>query len=109
MFWYYILVAAFALVAFLCVKEWKRTNRSRLALRLVASLSAVLSIVILSYPDKKEPQQRQSSKVIVLTGGFNTDTLIRLLQKNKMDTRSRRFFFTTRKRFGVCAWKWIYK
>jgi len=83
MFWYYILVAAFALVAFLCVKEWKRTNRSRLALRLVASLSAVLSIVILSYPDKKEPQQRQSSKVIVLTGGFNTDTLIRFLQTNK--------------------------
>ena len=83
MFWYCILVAAFALVAFLSVKEWKRTNRSRLALRLVASLSAVLSIVILSYPDKKEPQQRQSSKVIVLTGGFNTDTLIRLLQTNK--------------------------
>jgi len=89
MFWYCILVAAFALVAFLSVKEWKRTNRSRLALRLVASLSAVLSIVILSYPDKKEPQQRQSSKVIVLTGGFNTDTLIRLLKQIKAHLFSR--------------------
>ena len=48
--WNYLLAAAGALLAFLLYHEWKRKNRARVYVRLIASLLSVASLVLMAYP-----------------------------------------------------------
>ncbi|MEJ8804412.1 hypothetical protein [Pontibacter sp. H249] len=59
---------------------WRRPNRQRLALRLVASVVAGISLVLLVFPPVTE-QAINPSAAILLTEGYNQDTLEAILKK----------------------------
>ncbi|MEJ8758380.1 hypothetical protein WG947_15310 [Pontibacter sp. H259] len=61
---------------------WRRPNRQRLAWRLLASIVAGISFVLIVFP----PTIKQSvnlSAAILLTEGYNTDTLDKLLRQQE--------------------------
>jgi len=72
------------LLAFLCWKEWRRLNRSRLILRLAASLLAVVSLACLALPltTKIKATNRKEKKAVLLTEGFDKDSVNSFLLKN---------------------------
>src|SRR5258706_4863603 len=84
--WYFILAASFVLLVYLFWKEWKRRNKSRLILRLSATLIAVISLLILAYPTNEEENNQSPGKVIVLTDGFIADNLENFLQNKNANT-----------------------
>jgi len=84
--WYYILTASSVLMVFLFRKEWKRRNKSRLILRLSASLIAVISILLLAHPGNEEENNQSTGKIIVLTDGFIADSLENFLQNKNANT-----------------------
>nr|WP_262914516.1 hypothetical protein [Pontibacter vulgaris] len=59
---------------------WRRPNRQRLAWRLVASAVAVISLMLLVFPPTYQ-QSINPATAILLTDGYNSDTLNTLLQK----------------------------
>jgi hypothetical protein len=84
--WYFILAASFGLLSFLFWKEWKRRNKSRLLIRLSASLIAVISLLLSAYPTHEKENSQSTGKVIVLTGGFIADSLKNFLQNKNAGT-----------------------
>jgi len=77
--WYYILIAALLLLVFVCRKEWKRRNRKRLLIRLLASVFAIVSLLSLSHRSKETINIGSNSKIILLTDGFSRDSINNLL------------------------------
>nr|WP_255488024.1 hypothetical protein [Pontibacter sp. KCTC 32443] len=61
---------------------WRRPNRQRLWLRLVASAIAGISLVLIVFPPATK-QAINPSAAILLSGGYNPDTLANLLNQNE--------------------------
>ena len=61
---------------------WRRPNRQRLALRLVASVVAGISLTLLVFPPTTQ-QAINPSTAILLTEGYNQDTIEALLQQQE--------------------------
>ena len=78
------IILCLLLLAFLCWKEWRRLNRSRLILRLAASLLAVVSLACLALPltTKIKATNRKEKKAVLLTEGFDKDSVNSFLLKN---------------------------
>jgi hypothetical protein len=70
-----MLMVSCLLLFFLFYKEWKRKNRDRLGLRLLASGLAVGSLLFAAFPYTTGKDGGSLNKVIVLTDGFNRDSL----------------------------------
>lgn len=86
--WNYInIVLCILLLAFLCWNELRRTNRSRLVLRIVASVLAVASIAFLILPLNQTIKENKvlGTDVVLLTEGFSEDSLS-LFLKGKTGT-----------------------
>ncbi|MCC9167351.1 hypothetical protein [Pontibacter harenae] len=75
------LVAA-AVILLLVWLAWRRPNRQRLVWRVVASIVAGISIVLLLFPPTFQKAIDPTS-AILLTEGFDTDTLEALLQQQE--------------------------
>jgi len=76
------LLAAFSgvLLVFLLYKEWKRPMRLRLAARLLATVLLVTSLYLMTWP--VTDQQAVNSKQVLLTPGFNEDSVANWINKN---------------------------
>lgn len=82
---YIVIVLSFLLLVFTSWKEWKRSNRSRMVLRLFASFFAVISFACLALPITRTVKVSgiQEKQVVLLTDGFNKDSVNRFLKENK--------------------------
>ena len=81
--WYYLLAAACLLLLFLFYREWTRKQRSRLYGRLVASLLAVVCLVLLAYPNEENSEGSFPEKIVLLTDGFIKDSVSLFILQNK--------------------------
>ncbi|MES1222610.1 MAG: hypothetical protein ABUT20_44355, partial [Bacteroidota bacterium] len=81
--WYYMVVISLLLVAFLSWKEWKRKNKAMLLQRLLASLLAVISLLVMTYPYKPTTTNDSLKSVAIVTDGLITDSLTYFLQGKK--------------------------
>ena len=79
--WYYLLVVACLLAAFLLYKEWTRNKKSFLYGRLLASLLAVGSLLFMAYPVAEDAAAEK--KIVLLTSGFVRDSVTTFLKNNK--------------------------
>ncbi|WP_299818011.1 hypothetical protein [uncultured Pontibacter sp.] len=73
---------AIPVVLLLLWLAWRRPNRQRLALRLLASVVAGVSMVMLVFPPSTQ-QAINPSAAILLTQGYNQDTLEALLARQE--------------------------
>ncbi len=83
--WNYIMIIlCLLLLAFTCLKEWQRLNRSRLVFRLLASFFAVASFACMALPltRKITAVNVQQKQVVLLTEGFNKDSVNSFLHKH---------------------------
>jgi len=69
-----IYVGAFPVALLLLWLAWKRPNRGRLFLRLLASVDAVLSLVFLALPPHRTVSITPT-EAILLTSGYHPDTM----------------------------------
>lgn len=76
----FTLLLAIPVVLLLLWLAWRRPNRQRLAWRLLASAVAGICLVLLVFPPATQ-QAITPSTAILLTEGYNADTLQRLLQQ----------------------------
>lgn len=75
-----IVVAGLAVIV-LMVAEWRRTRKARLGWRLLATLVALASLLVLALPLRMPATTaQQADKVLVLTEGFDADTVQALYQ-----------------------------
>ena len=73
---YIIILSALIFLTFLLFKEWKRENSSRLWMRMIGSVIAVISLVLLLVPVKYEVEKKDSiNELVILTEGVNLDSL----------------------------------
>ncbi|HEX8462312.1 MAG TPA: hypothetical protein VF623_12815, partial [Segetibacter sp.] len=81
---YIIILVSILLVSFLLWQETKRQNRQRLSWRVLASIIAVTSLACLALPVSYNKTQDfdASKKIVVLTPGFNEDSLSAFLTKS---------------------------
>ena len=81
---YTIIIACLLLAAFLVWKEVQRSNRSRLWLRIIASVIAVASLVFLAIPLHYNTTENSAIKeAVLLTEGYNKDSVDAFLKQNK--------------------------
>ncbi|MEO5893560.1 MAG: hypothetical protein ABIQ31_25120 [Ferruginibacter sp.] len=88
--WNYIVIGlCLLLLAFIFRKEIKRKNRRRLAARLTASLFAVASLACLALPISitKKNTDSPNKKAVLLTEGYNKDSLENFIKTNKEQVR----------------------
>ncbi|MEO5683376.1 MAG: hypothetical protein ABIQ88_12085 [Chitinophagaceae bacterium] len=78
--WHYLAVAASLLLLWLLYKEWKREKRSRLYGRLLASVLAVTSLLLMAYPHEQINNGPALKKLVVLTNGFVKDSVNKFMQ-----------------------------
>lgn len=73
----FAIAASVLLLFFLCWKEIRRPNKSRLVWRLLASFVAVFSLVFLAVPPSFKGKKSivSSNEILLLTDGFNKDSL----------------------------------
>lgn len=74
---YVIILISLLLVIFLIIKETRRKNRRLLAWRLTCSIMAVLALAFIALPPsyKKDVKQSSQRDLVLLTEGFNKDSL----------------------------------
>lgn len=77
---YYTWLLAIPIILVLLWLAWRRPNRQRLGWRLVASMVAGISLVLLVFPPVTQ-QAINPSAAILLTEGYNPDTLKALQQQ----------------------------
>lgn len=78
----YVLAACFLLLCLLAYQEVKRANKHWLIARLTATLLAVVTLALMAIPITANYESRQhNSTLILLTPGFNADSLDHLPQK----------------------------
>ena len=71
-----VFIIASVFICFLLLKEWKRNDKSRLYARLIASIAAVIALVLLILPLKYSVNhQYANQQIILLTAGFNKDSI----------------------------------
>lgn len=80
---YCIIAACLLLAAFLVLKEVKRANKTRLAWRIAASLLAAASLIFLAIPVYYNATDVAVNKVVLLTDGYNKDSVDHFLKQNK--------------------------
>lgn len=79
---YYTWLIAIPIILVLLWLAWRRPNRQRLGWRLAASVVAGISLVLLVFPPVTQ-QAINPSAAILLTEGYNPDTLEALLQREE--------------------------
>ena len=77
-----MVVAACLLLIFLLYKEWTRKKRSFLYGRLLASLLAVGSLLLMAWP-AREDKVDTIKKLVLLTDSFVKDSVDNFLKNNK--------------------------
>jgi len=71
-----VLIIAAIFICFLLFKEWKRADKSRLYVRLAASLFAVIALVLLIVPFKYSVnRQNNTHQLLLLTAGISEDSI----------------------------------
>ena len=81
-----VLVVCLLLLSFLLWKEWRRQNKAWLSVRVVCSVLAVTGLACLALPisiTKKQTVDRKA--VVLLTAGYNSDTLQQVLKQENID------------------------
>lgn len=87
--WKYIAVPlCFFLLIFLLAKEAKRKNKSGFAMRIFATVAVVVSLSCLAFPIfyTEKVATTNSNEVIVLTDGYDTDSVLTFLSKHESKT-----------------------
>lgn len=71
------MIVCILLAAFAVWKEYARVNKSRLVLRMIAALLAVLALACVALPltYQRDIVKQDKNEVILLTQGYNTDSL----------------------------------
>lgn len=85
MYWIIIVISVcFLLLIFLLWKEVKRPNRIMLAARIFATIIAVLCLACIELPVsiRRQLQIRNNEVAIILTKGFNSDSVQRVLKSS---------------------------
>lgn len=77
-----VIVVGLAVAAMLCYKESRRANRARLALRIVMSLIAVLSLSCMALQLKYKTGETTQHEIVIKTTGADEDS-IRLFLRQK--------------------------
>jgi hypothetical protein len=74
----YIFIALGILLCFILFKEIKRTKKSNLSLRLIASLLAIMALFFIFSPIKfnRKISKNQANSAILLTKGYHKDSLV---------------------------------
>ena len=81
---YSIIAACLSLAIFLVWKEVKRTNKSRLWLRIIASVFSILSLIFLAIPIEYNANETyNNNEAALLTDGYNKDSVDAFLKQNK--------------------------
>ncbi len=80
--WYYFVAIACIIAVFLFYKEWTRKKRTYLFGRLLATLLAIVSLLLLAYPYAGN-NETAANKLLLLTNGFIKDSVEIFLQQNK--------------------------
>lgn len=77
--------AGLLLFVFLTWKEYKRSNRNRLAWRILATIGAIAGLVCIALPIsfRTASTPETSNDAILLTNGFNTDSVAAFLGNRK--------------------------
>ena len=76
-----VIIISFVFICFLLFNEWKRKDKSRLFVRLLASLSAVGAFILLILPLKYSVNRQSSTHQLhLLTAGFNKDSIPKSLK-----------------------------
>jgi len=81
-----IYVGAFLIALLLLWLAWKRPNRGRLFLRLLASIGAVLSLVFLALPPHRTVSVTPT-EAILLTSGYHPDTLQQIQKQLRVQAK----------------------
>ncbi len=81
---YIVILLCICLLVFLVYKEIKRKNTSKLLLRLLATVFAVVSLACIALPlyYNKSKSTVTDNEAVILTKGFNKDSLTQFLQNN---------------------------
>jgi len=86
MYWNLIVITlCLLLLLFLIWKEVKRSNKSWLGARVVASVFAVISLACLALPVSINQQQKKNTPAIaiLLTEGFDKDSVIKMVNDHQ--------------------------
>ncbi len=81
---YSMIAACLLLAIFLVWREVKRTNKSRLWLRIIASVCSIVSLIFLAIPIeyKANYETFNNNEAVLLTDGYNKDSVDAFLKQN---------------------------